>query len=1583
MLFLPFSVHPGESAWTRRKMKFSCGLLAFFILICCPVDVRSKELLGEGQSLASNRQSQTYFRSLGDERARQGRPISAVVDVVPTYSLEFRSPNKKDIKFTSEGKLYQTTVPEITPLGTSVKCDLKMGVYAHEEKSEVQFVITKGNLGDTFTASARRLKDFVFMEIKTKKTLNRENVGNYLLTVEAQDSKTNAALDTTQVNVSVTDLNDNRPIFSGRFQHVTIDEDIPLHTSVAKVVATDADIGPNGWLYFSLSIKPGFKTSLFAIDPISGVITVTRSLAGRRRRSHGLLVVVRDRSLPPSRPASAKNYNVNVTVRPVNRYSPEIRVISQLEKITEEISGFRYAAIRVSDQDIANAGEINKVRITSGNEDGNFRLRRSEDAVDEFEIDVVKPLDREKLPDGLKLVLTAFDNGSPPRNGSITLHVQIEDTNDGVPTFTQSNYLARISELAPLHSSVIRVFAEDADTGENGRVYYALTGIDSDSFKIDHGTGLITTIVNLDYETQPLYEFEVRSFDAGRPRQMNSVKVSIEVEDANDHDPVFDHPSYTIEIFEDQIPGAKLLTVTANDQDSENNRKIQYMLTNTEYVPFAINSKTGDITALSSLDRDTGLQEYITLKVRASDFGKPFRRESETFVHIRIKALNDNHPVFEYYRCDLQVAQDAPVGTALISLNAIDVDVDAPEGLIYTINPVGNIGQTFAINTTSGQLKVAKSVSEGQEFLLYITVTDSILKAKFPVTLKIKVVSRQAALGFSNHVKVQCSYLPGYAKAFEQIKEQGKVESSYASNDKAPPKPENMHRPEFQAHKSVINVSENVAVGSAITELLATDEDPGFNGMVLYSIVTGNKGSPFRINMHTGVLYIGSPLDRENTPQYMLNISASDCGSRRQTSLTVIHINVLDVNDNSPVFEKDQYGVELLENITGGQTVVLLKATDLDEGDNGKVRYKIVNDFGGKFRIDSKSGRLSVVSELDYKEQTKYTIEVQAFDQSKTSQRITSVMVIVNLIDLNDNAPNIIPKSFNVSIPEDIPIESVVATVSAEDPDTGLGGDLEFSLMDNPKKFKIDSRSGVVRLRRRVDYELQKVYNLTVNVSDKGNQSLTSYANVVVNILDVNENNIAPVFNGGPVLRASVSENQPEGTFVLRLKATDDDSWFISYAIIDGTGVDKFKIDSETAVIMTTKVLHHEEADHYWLNVQAKDGEIYPLHTNIPVLITVLPTKNDPPYFKPPVYYPTVQENAQPGETVVTVQAHDPGSDGSRLVYSIIKGNEENKFAIDGRSGHIMTRVPLDREEKDRYELTVRVSNGQTPPQFATISFLVTVTDDNDNYPKFLKTNYLFELKEREASATPVELFRVAAKDMDIGSNADLTYGLLLSDSDVGKLTIDPKTGVVSSKIAWQDEEEMYFKVNVTDGGTPPKAVSISVMFDVWQKNDPSPNTPYFQEKIYRHSIQEDAEVGKVVAVLSADDADNPYSLSYSIISGNTANKFQIDKQTGEVILVGKLDREDVSSYNLTVAASDDYNIGKTTVIIDILDANDNAPQPAMTEYQFQILEDASPGTFLSAKVEGTHREKYYVDRICAGSGLLRGSVAKIQGADT
>ena len=1503
---------------------------------------------------SEERNNQTYFSKLGDQRARQGRPSSLVADIVPSYSVEYRSPNVKDVTFNSDRKLFQANVPENTSPGTKVKCDLKMGVYAPEER-KVQFDITGGNDNSAFTVSSWRLKNFVFMDIKTRVLLNRESIGNYLLTVEAQDSETKATLDSTQVNVSVTDLNDNLPLFTGLFQQVTVSEDIPLHTSIAQVIASDADSGLDGLLYYSFSSRS--KTPFFAIDPESGVVTATRSLAGRKKRkTYELLVVVRDRALSNLRTSANNDYNLTVTVRPVNRFSPKIKIISQLEVITEGTSGLRCGSVRVSDEDYGRFGDISKVRITQGNSDSKFRLRRSLKAGNEWDVEIVNPLDRETITGGIDLTLTAFDKGVPPRNGTVSLHFMVGDSNDLAPTFSQNKYAAKISELAPLHSSVLQLLAVDGDSGVMGQVYYTLSGVDSHSFSIDPDTGLITTAVILDHEMKSLYEFEVRALDGGNPRKMASMAVTVEIEDGNDHDPVFDQSSYSTEVFEDQIPGAKLLTVTAKDRDSGSNGRIKYMITNTEDVPFSIDAETGDITALTSLDRDMGLPEYITLKVRALDFGRPFRRETETYIHVRIRALNDNLPVFKHFSCNLKVAEDAPIGTVLITLSAIDIDVDSQDTLQFSIEKSGNLGQAFSIDPNSGELTLSRSLSEVQEssFKLYAKVTDRIQESQSPVSLKIDVVSSAAAVGFSNYVQVRCQDLPDYSKAIEHVKRQGNTPTSSASSETAPAKPGNIHYPEFQDHKDKVSLKEDIAVGSVIATLTATDEDQGFAGMPLFSIANGNSGSSFHIDMHSGVLSVASPLDREKIAQYTLNISATDCGLPRKTTLTTIHVSIIDVNDNSPVFQKERYEVALMENTTRGQTVLILNATDRDEGDNGLISYQLVNDFGGKFRIDAKMGRLSIASVLDYEEQQRYDIEVQAFDSSKISQRVTSVIVRVNIIDMNDNAPSIFPQSLNVSIPEDLPPESVVATVNAKDLDSGLAGQLEFSFVGHVKKFRIDSSSGVIRLRREVDYEVQKLYNLTIKVSDKGNHSLTSYGRVVVNVLDVNENVIAPVFKGDPpVLQASVFENQPPTTSVLKLKASDYDSWFIGYAIVDGTGIDKFKIDSETSILRTTKVLQHKEADHYWLNIQAKDGELFPLYTNIPMLISVLPTRDDPPYFNPPLYYPTVQENAGPGEVVVSVKAHDPVTDGSNLKYSIIAGNEGGQFSIDEKTGLVVTTTPLDREGQDDYELTVRVSNGKTPPQFANVTFVVTVTDDNDNDPYFLQSFYDVIVKEQKASSSPTEFLRVSALDKDIGSNSDLSYGILLSERDAGKLVIDRKTGMISSNETWQTGTHVQFKVSVTDGGLQPRSVSVSVYLDVGDKNEPSLNSPEFHKKLYKQSVVEDAPIGQFIAEIIADDSDYDL-LTYSITSGNHGNKFQIDRERGIVKLIGKLDREETSSYNLTVSASDDYNVGKTILIIDIQDRNDNAPQPSMTEYQAQIQEDAQPGTSV-IRVEGTY----------------------------
>lgn len=290
-------------------------------------------------------------------------------------------------------------------------------------------------------------------------------------------------------------------------------------------------------------------------------------------------------------------------------------------------------------------------------------------------------------------------------------------------------------------------------------------------------------------------------------------------------------------------------------------------------------------------------------------------------------------------------------------------------------------------------------------------------------------------------------------------------------------------------------------------------------------------------------------------------------------------------------------------------------------------------------------------------------------------------MVIVNLVDINDNVFVIVLRIFNVFIFEDFLLESVVVVIFVEDLDIGLGGEFEFFFVDNFKRFKIDFGSGVIRLRRYVDYEQENVYNLKVKISDKGISFLLLFANVNINIFDVNENNIVLIFFGVSFLRVIVFENSFVGIFVLKVEVFDSDLWYMSYFIIDGIGVDKFEIGRENGIIRIIKIFDCEESDYYWLYIQVKDREMFLLYINILMLIIVLLVNDDFFYFNFVIYFLFVIENVVLGESVVIVKVYNLSLDGFNLFYFIKSGNEVGRFVIDRKSGFIIIIIFFDREE--------------------------------------------------------------------------------------------------------------------------------------------------------------------------------------------------------------------------------------------------------------------------------------------------------------
>jgi protocadherin Fat 1/2/3 len=384
---------------------------------------------------------------------------------------------------------------------------------------------------------------------------------------------------------------------------------------------------------------------------------------------------------------------------------------------------------------------------------------------------------------------------------------------------------------------------------------------------------------------------------------------------------------------------------------------------------------------------------------------------------------------------------------------------------------------------------------------------------------------------------------------------------------------ENVHTPEYIDFPIEIRVNESVPLGTSLAKVRARDRDLGYNGKLVYGISDGDKDSVFRLDPDTGELKVIGFLDRERESEYLLNISVYDLGRPQKSSSRFLPITVDDVNDNAPKFEKPVASFRVTENARNGTEIFRVNATDADLGENARVTYSMVTDTED-FAVDPVTGVLTVASGLDRERQEVYELKIRATDgggkYSDKPPLYSDALVRVTIDDENDNAPSFALQTYTVKVREDIPVGSVVAIVSATDPDVGQGGEVRYTLVGGGDGgegiFSVDRLSGTIRTVEALDFEERQVHSLTVRARDRGSPSLFTDTNVIVEVVDVNENLHAPLFDDF-VVSTSVRENQPIGTLVTTVRATDadppgDDSR-VAYSIRGGDGIGLFSIDSE------------------------------------------------------------------------------------------------------------------------------------------------------------------------------------------------------------------------------------------------------------------------------------------------------------------------------------------------------------------------------------------------------------------------------------
>ncbi|XP_033990006.1 protocadherin alpha-13-like isoform X3 [Trematomus bernacchii] len=541
----------------------------------------------------------------------------------------------------------------------------------------------------------------------------------------------------------------------------------------------------------------------------------------------------------------------------------------------------------------------------------------------------------------------------------------------------------------------------------------------------------------------------------------------------------------------------------------------------------------------------------------------------------------------------------------------------------------------------------------------------------------------------------------------------------------------NDNTPTFVEKSYSLNISELSPTGERFLLPLAIDADTGGNSVKSYRL---NQNEYFSLDVQSGgehsasaELVLLKALDREKQAVIKLTLTAIDGGKPPKTGILYIHVNVLDVNDNTPSFSKTLYKARVKENAQAGSLVIQLSATDLDEGDNGRLGYYFVKrgnfNPADMFNINAQSGEITVKDILDFEAQSAYEIHVQAKDQGFLP-RSASGKLLVEVVDVNDNAPEIVVTSLMNPVREDAAIGSVVALVTVTDQDGGkngqthcrLIGSAPFKLTSNYKNYYSLVVDGAL------DREGCSFYNVTIKAADEGTPPLSSISVITVQVSDVNDN--APGFIE-PVINIYVKENSPVGVCIYKITAVDPDvneNARVTYSL-DGDSksipiTSAVNINSETGDIITLQSFNYEELKTFQFKVQATDSGVPPLSSNVTVNVLILDENDNNPTILAPysehgsVNSESIPYSAEAGYFVAKIRAVDADSGYNALLsYHLSEPKGNNLFRIGTSSGEIRTKRRMSDNDLKTHPLVVLVSDNGEPSLSATVSIDVVVVE--------------------------------------------------------------------------------------------------------------------------------------------------------------------------------------------------------------------------------------------------------------------------------
>ncbi|CAI5652215.1 unnamed protein product [Oreochromis niloticus] len=543
----------------------------------------------------------------------------------------------------------------------------------------------------------------------------------------------------------------------------------------------------------------------------------------------------------------------------------------------------------------------------------------------------------------------------------------------------------------------------------------------------------------------------------------------------------------------------------------------------------------------------------------------------------------------------------------------------------------------------------------------------------------------------------------------------------------------NDNSPVFITEEKYLKIAESTATGIRFPLDIAQDQDVGSNSVKSYTL-SKNECFSLKLKELSGdrqvpELVLEKPLDREKQSVHQLLLTALDGGNPVKTGTTKIVVTVLDINDNVPVFKKPLYNVSVHENIVSGSVLVKVEAADADEGVNGEIQYAFAEhtpeSLLSVFQLNPDTGEISLIGTLDYESNAVHEIRITAKDKGVPEMEGHCRVQIV-VIDMNDNAPEIVLTSKPNPVREDAPKGTVVALISARDLDSGNNGKVSLELKSGPPFTLKPSFSDNYALITSgvLDRERFSEYNIEITATDSGSPPLTSKKSVLVTITDVNDN--PPIF-GQPSYDVYLKENGIPGSILYSVSASDLDfgeNAKVSYSILDSKVQDVsvssyVYINSDNGSIYSMHSFDYEKLKVFQIQVQAKDQGSPSLSSNATVHVFILDQNDN----APAVIYPSsaamgslshqrMPRSAKAGHLVTKVTAVDADSGHNAWIsYRLAEATDASLFTVNLYTGEVRTKRAVSEQDDSSQRLLIDIKDDGEPIQSSTVTVSIILED--------------------------------------------------------------------------------------------------------------------------------------------------------------------------------------------------------------------------------------------------------------------------------